>query len=116
MLKARQQSFNGGMVKIYQLGNISEAGDMPKEGLTLKHTLRYHERTVGINRYYIALKNSLKVAAVIRCPRTELTGNLVAILNSSQQYNVIQIQYLEDSEPKVMDLTLEKVGTDYDVS
>ena len=117
MLQAKHQSFNDGSVKIYSLGNIALPGDMSKEELALLQTLRYHERTVGFNRFYVAKQSDIKVAFVIRCPRIKtLSDNLVAIMNDGQQYEVIQIQYPEDVEPPVMDLTLERLGVDYDIS
>lgn len=120
MLK-QTQSFNDGVVKIYKVGNTALPGDMPKEGLILQQTLRYKERTVGFNRYYAALQHNIKVEFVIRCPEirglsTSDKDILVAILIDGNQYQVIQIQYPEDVEPHVMDLTLERVGENYDIS
>jgi hypothetical protein len=120
MLKA-YQSFNDGIVNIYEVGNTALPGNMPKEGLILQQTLRYKERTVGFNRYYAALQNNIKVDFVIRCPEVrglseKNTDILVATLNGGQQYDIKQIQYPEDVEPPVMDLTLEGLGVAYDIS
>ena len=114
MLK-QTQSFCDGVVNIYKVGNTAEPGDMPVDGLVLKQTLRYHERTVGMGRYYAALQNNIKVDFVIRCPEArglseKNTDILVAILIDGQQYKVIQIQYIEDAEPPSMDLSLERIG------
>lgn len=110
------QSFNDGIVKIYRVVDIALPGDMPKEGLILQLTLRYKERTVGLTRYYAALQNNIKVDFVIRCQQVrEVLANDVAILVDENQYRVMQVQYPEDVEPPVMDLTLEKVGEFYDV-
>lgn len=112
----KNQSFNDGNVKIYNIENTAEPGDMPNEGLVLKATLRYHERTVGITRHYAAIQNESKVAAVIRCPQIRtIESGYIAILNDGSQYRVDWIQYPEDIEPRVMDLTLVKVGEFYDV-
>jgi len=109
----QSQSFNDGVVKIYEVSNISEPGGMPKEGLVYKQTLRFKNRTVGFNRFYVALQNNQKVAFLIRCQQVEgVFANDVAILKDDQ-YRIVQIQYPE--ELKVMDLTLEKVGELYDV-
>lgn len=119
-MKLQTQSFNDGMVFIYSVGNTGESGDMPHEGLILQQTLRYHERTVGFNRYYAALQNNIKVDYVIRCPEVRDLSNsdkdiLVAVLNGGNQYEIKQIQYPEDVEPPVMDLTLEGLGVAYDI-
>ena len=116
-----QSSFNDGLVSIYKVDNIGAAGDMPKEGLILQLILRYHERTVGMGRYYAAMQNDIKVDFVIRCPEVrgllgKNTDILVAILVDGNQYKIMQIQYPEDAEPPVMDLTLEGLGEAYDIS
>ena len=114
MLKDKS-SFNDGVVKIYKVGNTASPGDMPVDGLVLKQTLRYKERTVGLNRYNAFLQNNIRVDFVIRCPEVrglseKNTDILVAILIDGQQYKVIQIQYIEDAEPPSMDLSLERLG------
>ena len=118
MLKAKFQSFPDGVVSIYKVGDVALPGDMPIDGLVLQQTLRYKERTVGLNRYYSALQNNIKVDFVIRCPEVrglseKATDILVAILIDGQQYTVKQIQYIEDAQPPSMDLTLERLGVDY---
>lgn len=118
MLKAKFQSFEDGIVGIYKVGDLAEPGDMPSEGLILKNFLRYHERTVGMGRYYAAMQNNIKVDFVIRCPEVrglseKATDILVAILIDGQQYKVMQIQYIEDAQPPSMDLTLERLGESY---
>ena len=118
MLKAKFQSFPDGVVSIYKVGDVALPGDMPIDGLVLQQTLRYKERTVGLNRFYSALQNNIKVDFVIRCPEVrglseKATDILVAILIDDQQYKVMQIQYIEDAQPPSMDLTLERVGEPY---
>ena len=115
MLK-QTQSFNDGVAGIYKVGDIALPGDMPKEGLILQQTLRYKERTVGLNRFYAALQNSIKVDLVIRCQQIRSVSTQdVAILQNGQQYEIKQIQYPEDVDPHVMDLSLEKVGEAYGI-
>lgn len=114
-MNKQAQTFNDGLVGIYKVENTAEPGDMPVEGLVLKQTLRYHERTVGMGRYYAAMQNNIKVDFVIRCPEVrglseKSTDILVAVLVDGQQYKVVQIQYIEDAQPASMDLSLEGVG------
>jgi hypothetical protein len=63
------QSFNDGVVNIYSVSDTSVDGGMPTETLTLKQTLRYHERTVGLTRFYTAKQANVEVKYVLRCPR-----------------------------------------------
>lgn len=116
MLQSKAQTFNDGVVKIYEIGNTAFLGDMPKEGLILKQSLRYKERTVGYNRYYAALQNNVKADLVIRCQRVNsVIADNVALLPDGKQYRIEQVQYPEDIEPAVMDLTLERLGEMYDI-
>ena len=121
MLKAKFQSYSDGVVSLYKVTDLALPGDLPVEGLVLKQTLRYHERTVGLNRFYQAMQNDIKVDFVIRCPEVrglseKATDILVAILIDGQQYKVMQIQYIEDAQPPSMDISLERLGSDYAVS
>ena len=117
MLKTKFQTFNKGEVKIYKVENTAEPGDMPKEGLTLQNSLRYHERTVGITRRYAAKQNNEEVNFVIRCPEVRaVETDYIAVLVDGKQYRISWIQYPEDIEPPVMDMTLERLGAFYDVS
>jgi len=121
MLLRKRQSFPDGVVSFYKVTDIALPGDLPIEGLVLKQTLRYKERTVGMSRFYQAMQNNIKVDFVIRCPEVrglseKATDILVAILIDGQQYKVMQIQYPEDVEPPVMDLSLERLGENYAIS
>ena len=120
-MNKQTQTFNDGVVSIYKVADLALPGDLPVEGLVLQQTLRYKERTVGLNRFYQAMQNIIQVDSVIRCPEVRgLSGKntdiLVAVLIDGQQYKVIQIQYIEDAQPPSMDLTLERLGVDYATS
>ena len=109
MLK-NTQTFNDGILKVYEVTNAARPGGMPVEGLAIKHTLRYKERTVGLNRYWTALQANVRVQYVLRCPRLRnVSAQDVAIPNDGKQYRIVQIQYPEDVDPPVMDLTLEEL-------
>ncbi|MVB11177.1 hypothetical protein CAFE_18850 [Caprobacter fermentans] len=117
MIRKKAQTYNDGTLKIYSVGNVSAPGDMPKDGLTLKETLRYHERTVGNQRYYVAMQAGAKVDAVLRCPlRRDVSAQDVAIPNDGKQYRITRVQYPEDAEPPSMDLTLERVTQNYELA
>lgn len=104
-------------MRIYTVTNTAEDGAKPVETLTLAQTLRYHERTVGLSRYYEALQANVKVQHVLRCPRLEsVSAQDVAVPNDGRQYRIVQVQYPEDVQPPVMDLTLEALEAEYAVS
>lgn len=116
MLQNKPQSFNDGVVKICEVDNMALDGDMPKNGLVLKRTMRYKERTVGLTRYYAALQASVRVQYVLRCQRLrDVSTQDMAIPNDGKQYRIVQVQYPEDVFPPVMDLTLEEVSAVYEI-
>lgn len=113
MAQRQKQAFNDGVVMVYSVGDIAKPGDMPKQGLVLKETLRFHWRTVGIKRYYIAMQASQQVDEVIRCPyRETVCAKDVAVL-AGKQYRIDLVQRPEGIVPPVMDLTLSRVEQDY---
>lgn len=116
--KTLTQTFNSGVVNIYSVGDIAHPGGMPKEGLTLKvGSLRYHERTVGMSRFWAAMQNQTKVDMVLRMPRLEtVSTHDVAIPIDGRQYEIKQVQYPEDIDPPAMDLSLERLDKEYDLA
>ena len=114
MIKAKPQTHNDGVVRIYSVDNIAQPGNKPKEGLVLKHTLRYKERTVGLTRVRLALQTGAEVSYVLRVPRLrEVSPQDVAIPNDGCQYRITMVQYPEDANPPAMDLELERLENDY---
>ncbi len=119
LMASKIQTFNDGVVSIYTVGNIATAGNMPKEGLTLKFEkpLPYEERTVGMGRYWAAMQNQVKVQQMLRVQRiNNLSTQDVAIPIDGEQYKIVQVQYPKDVEPPCMDLSLERLVAEYDIA
>lgn len=115
-MKPTTQPLKDGLVKIYEVSNIAEPGNMPKDGLVLKATLRYDERTVGVTRYRLALQDHEKIELVIRVPRiSNVTAKDIAIPNDGKQYKIVQRQHPSETFPPMMDLSLERVDADYEI-
>jgi hypothetical protein len=112
------QTFNDGILTVYNVGNIASAGNKPKSSLTSKiSNLRYEERVVGMSRYYIAAQAQIKVNHMLRVPRiNSVSTQDVVIPADGKQYKIVQIQYIQDVEPPSMDLSLERVTADYDIA
>jgi hypothetical protein len=116
VIRKKTQSFNDGVVSIYAVTDTAAAGDKPVMGITLRQTLRYAERTVGITRFYSAKQAGAEVRYVLRCPRLrDISTQDVAVPNDGKQYKIIQVQYPEDVDPAVMDLTLEGLTSLYEI-
>ena len=103
------------MVRLYTVENAAELGDAPKERLTLRHSLRYEERTVGVTRHYAAMQANDRVDMVLRCQRVPVSALDVAIPNDGRQYRITLIQHPKDVEPPCMDLTLRRLEMDYEL-
>jgi hypothetical protein len=115
--KLQVQTYNDGAVNVYETINIAQPGNMPVDGLTLKETLHYEERTVGITRFYTAMQNDIKIDMLIRCPRIRsIAAEDIAIPVDGKQYRIVQVQYPEDVVPASMDLSLERLVAEYDIA
>lgn len=115
-ISKKVQTFNDGVVKIYNSIDSASPGDMPGEALSLKETMRYHERTVGITRQSAAKQDNAEIKYVLRCPlRRNVSAQDVAIPNDGKQYKIWAVQIPEDIEPPAMDLTLQVMTAVYDI-
>lgn len=111
------QTLNDGIVKIYSIANISPVGDAPVEKLSLKKSLAFKRRMVGVERLYKAKQVNARVDMLLRCHyMPDVGGQDIAIINGGiSQYSVTDVQYIEDSAPPMMDLTLERLAESYEL-
>lgn len=104
-----RQTFNDGLLDVYELCNIAFSGEMPEEGMRHKIKLAYHERTVGMQRFYAAHAVQTKIDMLVRVhERREITDRDVVVLRDGLQYDIVQIQLIEGAMPPVMDLSLRR--------
>ena len=117
-LKTLTQQFNDGVLKVYKVTNIAEAGDRAKDKLELKfeNSLPYEERTVGVTRFYTGKQTQNTIEQLLRIPRVNgISRNDVVVPIDGKQYRVEQMQSINDIEPKCLDLSLERVAVNYDI-
>ena len=111
------QPFNDGVVRIYSVTDGAQPGYQPRPVLRLKGTLRYEERQLGVQRYYSARQNNVRIERVLRVPRTgQVSAQDVAVTEVGRQYQVDWVQSVRDVWPAAADLTLVCVTQQYDVS
>lgn len=103
------QSYNDGVVTIYRTEDIARPGYKPAVKLTKKVSLRYEEQRLGIQRYYAALQNQIKVSRVIRCPKQDVTTQDIAVTEDGRQYRIDLVQTARHVWPASIDLTLTAV-------
>jgi hypothetical protein len=113
----KTQTFNDGILNIYEVKNIAEAGKKPIKGLTKKvSSLRFEERIVGMSRFWTAKQSQVQINQMLRTPRiNSVSTQDVVIPVDGKQYEIKQIQYISDVDPPCMDLSLERLVTAYDI-
>ncbi len=110
------QSFNDGIISIYEVKNIARPGYKPEQGLKFKKKLRYTERRVGINRFYYAAQNQIKIERILRVAKVrDISTQDIVITESGEQYEIHQIQTVRDSYPACVDISLSMVKQKYEV-
>lgn len=104
---------DAGMLTIYSLENVAEAGLMPTEKLVKVCDAYYIERTVGVTRAYAALSANQQIDMLVRCFNTTLTANAeYVILEDDNQYRIGLKQKVGDD----VDLTLVRLEDYLDVA
>ena len=104
------QRYNDGVVRIYSVEDTAAPGYAPVETPTLKITLRYEERRLGITRYFSGAQNQMQIDRVLRVQRAgKITSQDIAVTEDGQNYRVNLVQSVPDVWPESMDLTLSKI-------
>lgn len=108
---------DSGIVRICELVQLQPNGGMPSFRLETKFSVFYGERTVGVTRLYSALGANQKIDALIRVwENRDILVDMFAVMEDGSQFRISEIQHLKDDDGlKVSDLTLEKVGSFYDI-
>lgn len=110
-------TFDDGIVKIYNVQNEAEPGDMPVKGLVSPGIFYFHEESLGITRYYEALKAGQLIERVISIPwPAEITINQIAVFEDGGQFQIRMVQQAHDENGiKTIRLSLERNGEEYEV-
>ena len=104
------QRYNDGVVRIYSVEDTAAPGYAPVETPTLKITLRYEERRLGITRYFSGAQNQMQIDRVLRVQRAgKVNTQDIAVTEDGQNYRVNLVQSVPDVWPESMDLTLSKI-------
>lgn len=104
------QRYNDGVVRIYSVEDTASPGYAPVETPSLKITLRYEERRLGISRYFYGQQNQLQIDRVLRVQRAgKVTSQDIAVTEDGQNYRVDLVQSVPDVWPESVDLTLSKI-------
>lgn len=106
--KRPAEVYNDGVVQIYAVTDGAQAGLLPRPVPSLRETLYYQERRLGVQRNYAAAQNQIQVERVIRVPRplAPITNQHVAVTEDGRTYRIDLVQEVLDVWPRSLDLTL----------
>ena len=100
------QAFNDGIVEIAVVQDTAEPGYKPKPTIIRRTALPFAEQRVGINRFYSAMQNQIRVDRLIRVPEgVKISTTDIAVVCGTE-YRIDQIQTVDGVMPKSLDLTL----------
>lgn len=105
---------DSGVLTLYALKNVAEAGDMPTQALVEIEKAYYSERTVGYNRLYAAMGADQQIDMLVRCWNTEIPESAgYVILEDGKQYQISLKQKIIGTD--AVDLTLVRLESYYNV-
>ena len=104
-----------GILTIYDLTDIAEAGAMPAQKLAAVVTAFYSRRTVGVTRLYAASSANRRIDMLVRCHNTVPSESYkYVILEDGSQYRIDAAQEIVGED--ALDLTLVRLEDYYDVA
>ena len=109
-------TFDSGITKIYSVENTSEPGELPVNGLRFKEAFYYSNQSLGITRFYEAIKANQLIERVIAIYRADLNINEIAVFEDGSQYVIKMIQPDTDEFGiDILKLSLEMNGDNYEI-
>lgn len=111
-------TYDDGILKIYRVENVAEAGKKPVLKLYFKGRYYYHQETLGYGRYYAALNAGQRISAVFAVPGWEdIQAEDICVPEDGQQYKVQITQRAKDEDGIQMTrITLERLGETYGIA
>jgi hypothetical protein len=107
---------NDGIVTICTLENISIPGKMPKEALKKQFREFYGVKTAGVTRYYAGKQAGDLIELLIEIQRRDISPTGFYAVIGDSQYRISQVQQIESDGLKMTDLSLVRLGENYDVA
>ncbi len=107
-------TFDDGILKIYEVENLSAAGDKPVKGLKLKTAEKYSIGELGVTRFYYAMQNNQQIDIVANVNLNNLIRvNDVAVDEYGNQFLIRMVQLSNDDGIRYMRLSLERLKQNY---
>lgn len=105
---------DGGILTIYSLQDVGEAGFMPEEKLVSEGTAFFSYRTIGVTRLYAALGANREIEKLVRCWNTDVPESGKYVIIDGIQYQIDAAQAIVDED--AVDLTLVRLEDFYNVA
>lgn len=111
-------TFDDGLIKIYDVTNSAQPGEFPIKLLENPESYYFHEESIGITRYYEALKAGQVIERVISIPSPATVSiNQIVVFEEGDQYQIRMVQpERDDLGLKVIKLSLERNGDNYEIN
>ena len=111
-------TFDDGILTVYKMVNIAEAGTKPVYGLEFKEQFYFGFDVLGYNRYYVALHTNSTIEAVVDIPEWgDVEAVDIVVLESGRQYKISMVQRLIDDDGlRFTKLSLERLGEEYAIN
>lgn len=110
-------TFDDGLIRIYDVKNLSEPGEISRKGLVYFESFSFGEETLGITRFYEAMRADQKIERVVRIYRDDrINTNQVAVMEDDTQYQIQMVQSAKDDDGiDIKKLSLERISDPYEI-
>ena len=110
--------FDDGIIRLYQIVYDTQEGGKPNRKLNLYDSFYFGYETLGINRYYTALKANEQIEAVVHIqgwlPLN--VSEMIAVMENDVQYRIPLAQpTLDEFNLRITRLSLERIDQEYDI-
>lgn len=107
-------TFDDGTVIICDVENRAEPGKIPEKKLKYRETHCFSEQSLGIQRYYEAIKANQLIERVIAIYQAPVSVNQMAVFEDGSQYLIRMVQPgVDENGIKIAKLSLERNGEQY---
>jgi hypothetical protein len=114
----KSQTFNDGLVKIYNLDSDDGDGGMPTRVPKLVTALRFRELGLTMRRQYEAKAINMNIDRIIRVPgKPGIQSDFLAVVtdrDGTEQYRIRTVERITQTTPPTLTLSLEKEGDHYE--
>ncbi len=97
-------SFNDGIVDFYE----TDENDEIISNTRLRY--RFHEKKIGVNRYYAARSNDIELSKLIAIHRNDYITPAFAAVIGKTRYKIEQVQNNRTTNPSTTELSLSQRG------